>query len=334
MKNNLDKLLLDFLEYCELEKGLSPATSEKYAYRLTRFFNWSKKKQKKDNLKPKDLSEKLIRDFRLYLNRLKSPKTKQSLAKSTQQNFMVTIRAFLKFLAKRDIKAIAAEKISLGKTDSRSLKFLQEEQLRKLLNSPDIRNVKGLRDRVILELLFSTGLRVSELVNLNRDEINIKTREFSIVGKGGRRRVVFLSNSACDWLKKYFKKRIDPWDPLFIRLSSATKSKGPKSREKIKGGIKSHLAKDSGQEFRLSVRSVQRLVKKYANKVGIAVDVTPHVLRHSFATDLLMSGADLRSVQELLGHKNVATTQIYTHITNTRLKEVHKKYHGKQISKN
>ena len=329
---NLEKLLLDFLEYCELEKGLSPATSEKYAYRLQHFFDWSKKKLNKKTLKPKDISEELIRGFRLFLNRYQSKLTKRSLAKSTQVNSMVTIRAFLKFLAKRDIKAVVAEKVSLGKTDSRSLKFLQEKALQKLLNAPDVRNEKGLRDRAILELLFSTGLRVSELVNLNRGEINLKTREFSIVGKGGHRRVVFLSNSACDWLNKYLQRRIDPWDPLFIRLSSATKSKGSKTHEKIKSGVRSHLAKDSGQEFRLSVRSVQRLVKKYANKVGIAVDVTPHVLRHSFATDLLMSGADLRSVQELLGHKNVATTQIYTHITNTRLKEVHQKYHGKRKS--
>ncbi len=328
---NLDKLLLDFLEYCELEKGLSPTTVEKYAYRLHYFFDWSRKKLNKKTLSPKDISEELIRGFRIFLNRYQSKLTKRGLAKSTQVNNMVTIRAFLKFLAERDIRAVAAEKVSLGKADSRSLKFLDAEQLQKLLSAPNTKIEKGLRDRAILEILFSTGLRVSELVSLNVDQINFKISEFSVVGKGGHRRVVFLSDSAKEWLKKYLGARDDSWKPLFIRVSGTTKSKGSKPHEEIKSGIRSHLKNDSGQSFRLSVRQVQRLVKKYANMVGIAVDVTPHVLRHSFATDLLMAGADLRSVQELLGHKNVATTQIYTHITNTRLKEVHQKYHGKRI---
>lgn len=327
MKKNLDKLLLDFLEYCELEKGLSPTTVEKYAYRLHCFFDWSRKKLNKKTLSPKDISEELIRDFRIFLNRYQSKLTKRSLAKSTQVNYMVTIRAFLKFLAERDVKSVAAEKVSLGKADSRSLKFLESEQLQKLLSAPDTKTEKGLRDHAILETLFSTGLRVSELVSLNVDQINFKTSEFSVIGKGGHRRVVFLSDSAKEWLKKYLEARDDSRKPLFIRISGTTKPKGSKSDEKIKSDIKDHLKNDSGQSLRLSVRQVQRLVKKYANTVGIAVDVTPHVLRHSFATDLLTAGADLRSVQELLGHKNVATTQIYTHVTNTRLKQVHQKFH-------
>lgn len=328
---NLDKLLLDFLEYCEIEKGLSPTTAEKYAYRLQRFLDWCKNKLSKKTLNPRDINEELIRDFRLFLNRHQSKLTKRGLAKSTQVNFMVTIRAFLKFLAERDVKSVAAEKVSLGKADSRSLKFLEAEQLQKLLSAPDTKTEKGLRDRAILETLFSTGLRVSELVGLNCDKINFKTSEFSVIGKGGHRRVVFLSESAKDWLKKYLDARDDSWKPLFIRVSGATNSKGSKSDEEIKRDVRSHLKNDSGQSLRLSARQVQRLAKKYANQVGIAVDVTPHVLRHSFATDLLIAGADLRSVQELLGHKNVATTQIYTHVTDARLKEVHQKYHGKHI---
>ncbi|MBM4402534.1 MAG: tyrosine-type recombinase/integrase, partial [Candidatus Cloacimonetes bacterium] len=234
---NLDKLLIDFLECCELEKGLSPTTVEKYAYRLQHFFDWTTKKIKKGKLNPKDLSEDLIRDFRLYLNRYKSKQTKRSLAKSTQSNFIVTIRAFLKFLAERDVKSVPAEKVSLGKAESRSLKFLQSEQLQKLLSAPDAKNEKGIRDRAILETLFSTGLRVSELVNLNRDDINLRTREFSVLGKGNRRRVVFLSDSAAEWLQKHLNKRNDSWKPLFIRVSGTTKSKGGRRDEKLKGDI-------------------------------------------------------------------------------------------------
>lgn len=348
-KNNLDKYLLEFLEYCELEKGLSPTTSEKYEYRLSRFFDWARKKLNKKALTPKDLSEDLIRNFRLYLNRYLSQFSGRELAKSTQVNFMVAIRAFLKFLARRKIKAaVTAEEVDLGKSDARSLKFLDLEQLQKLLSQPKVNTLRGLRDRAILETLFSTGLRVSELIKLNRADINLKTKEFSVIGKGRRRRVVFLSPEACSWLEKYLARRQDAGKPLFIRVPSAKSYKGSKTHEKDLGGISDHLdhlknktekakseiqeelenLEDQGESLKLSVRQVQRLVKKYAKAAGIAIEVTPHVLRHSFATDLLTSGADLRSVQELLGHKNVSTTQIYTHVTNPRLKEVHQKYHG------
>lgn len=350
--NNLDKLLLNFLEYCELEKGLSPTTSEKYEYRLSRFFDWAKKKLNKKALTPKDLSEDLIRNFRLYLNRHLSQFSGRELAKSTQVNFMVAIRAFLKFLARRKIKAaVTAEEVDLGKSDARSLKFLDLEQLQKLLSQPKVNTFRGLRDRAILETLFSTGLRVSELVKLNRADINLKTKEFSVIGKGRRRRVVFLSSEACDWLKKYLARRQDAGKPLFIRVPSARSYKGSKTHEKDLSSISDHLKnktekakienqeelenlENQGESLRLSVRQVQRIAKKYAKQAGIAIEVTPHVLRHSFATDLLSEGADLRSVQELLGHKNVSTTQIYTHVTNPRLKEVHQKYHGRARKEN
>ncbi|MBU0708207.1 tyrosine-type recombinase/integrase [Patescibacteria group bacterium] len=333
---NLRALITDFIEFCELEKGLFPSTSRKYHYRLNRFREWARRETNINELYSLDLTEELIKKFRLYLNRYINPVTKRGLMASTQNHYVVALRSFLKYLARERIECVAPERIELRKSDSRLLKFLQVEQLDELLSQTETTKVHGLRDRAIMELLFSTGLRVSELVGLDREDINLKTQEFSIIGKGGRVRIVFISDRAKNWLQKYLDRRDDEWEPLFIshshpptRRSEAGLSKGSKNADKLKSSIRDHLDDPSGNKFRLSVRSVQRMIKRYSHKAGLPVEVTPHVLRHTFATDLLYSGADLRSVQELLGHKNVSTTQIYTHVTNPRLREVYRKFHGK-----
>ncbi len=215
----------------------------------------------------------------------------------------------LKYLIKRDINVISPDKIDLPKAESRSIKFLERDSVDRLLNMPEISKIEGLRDKAILEVLFSTGLRVSELVGLNRDQINFDRREFGVIGKGRRARVVFLSDTAVEWLNRYLKERSDTSRALFIRYSGKTP--------------------DDVESLRLTARSVQRLVEKYVKKARLPIKITPHGLRHSFATDLLHGGADLRAIQEMLGHKNVSTTQIYTHITNPQLKEIHEKFHRK-----
>lgn len=328
-KNDLPSLIIDFVEYCEIEKGLSPSTAQKYHYRLNYFLNWMGQEFNSKSLKVEDLNENLIRRFRLYLNRYINPRNNNSLKKSTQAHFLVALRSFLRYLAWLGIQTVSPERVEIGRFEAHSLKFLAPEQLIKLLESPDIKTIIGLRDRAILEVLFSTGLRVSELTNLNRDDINFKSQEFSVVGKGNRRRVVFLSDEAKKWLLEYLRIRNDQWKPLFINVSGVKRPKGSKNHEKSEGDIVDTLDKEIGEKFRLSVRSVQRLVKKYTHQAGIAIEVTPHTLRHTFATDLLSSGADLRVVQESLGHKNVSTTQIYTHVTAPQLKEAHRKFHRK-----
>lgn len=335
-QKNLTSLILNFVEFCELEKGLFPSTAKKYHYRLSRFINWLKKEENEEELFVDDLTEEVIKEFRLYLNRYTNPITKRPLMASTQNHYIVALRAFLKYLAREGIKAVPPERVELRRSDSRSVKFLELEQVEDLLSQADISNVRGLRDRALMELLFSTGLRVSELTSLNTEDINLKTQEFSVTGKGGRVRLVFLSDRAKKWLKRYLQRRDDDWKPLFIRHNNTPnqgvktkRSRGSKSHKKSSGSIQDHLDDPSGEKFRLSVRSVQRMIKKCGQLAGLAIDMTPHVFRHSFATDLLTSGADLRSVQELLGHKNVSTTQIYTHVTNPRLREIHRKFHGK-----
>lgn len=285
-----------FLEYCELDRNLSPLTIKMYAYYLRVFADW---------LGEREITEETIREYRLYLSRYVNP-VKGPLAKSTQNYFLIAIRAFLRYLTKKGVKTLAPDQIELGKNRDRQIKFLRREHLDQLLIQPDTSNPIGLRDRTILELLFSTGLRVAELVKLDRDKINLKTREFGIIGKGGRARVVFISERAKDWLARYLTTREDIWKPLFVRYSGK-----------------------QDENMRLTSRSVERMVTKYVHQAKIPVNATPHTLRHSFATDLLTNGADLRSVQEMLGHKNVATTQIYTHVTNAQLREVHEKFHGK-----
>jgi len=308
-KSSLSKLMLDFLDYLEIEKNRSPLTIRNYHHYLKELTSFL---DKKINPSPTlaDLTLENIRDFRKFLAEKKDGRNK-FLRKITQGYYMIALRSFLRWLAKNDYRAISPEKIDLPKSESRVVKFLSTEETERFLAQPSVSKEMGLRDKAILELLFSTGLRVSELVALNRDQINLRSQELGVVGKGGRARVVFISQRAKKWLERYVVARNDHYKPLFIRYSG--KRAGPSA---------------SGELLRLTARSVQRMVEKYRRKAGLAVKVTPHVLRHSFATDLLTQGADLRSVQELLGHKNVATTQIYTHVTNKRLREIHKKFHS------
>ena len=315
---DLKKAIDRFLEYCELDLNLSQKTVRMYAYYLEFFNNWviekSNFKEQKSSVQVQDIDDEVIRSFRLYLSRDYFNPFKGELKRQTQNYFLVALRSFFRFLVKKNYDVLSPEQIELGKTRDRTIKFLSPEDIKKLLQTPNTQREKGLRDRasrLMISLLYACGLRVSELVSLNKDQVNIKEGEFSVIGKGGKARVVFLSDASVHWLQKYLESRNDPYKALFIRYS------GPKP----KGSV-------SDEQYRLSARSVERLVDKHRKKAGITVRIGPHVLRHSFATDLLQHGADLRSVQEMLGHKNISTTQIYTHVTNLRLKEVHKKYHS------
>ncbi len=309
-EKTVKELITDFLEYCEIDRNLSPLTVRMYGYYLGTFLDWLGPEKGQALVVPK-MTPEMVRDYRIYLSRKENP-YKGPLSRSTQNYFLIALRAFLRYLAKENIKAMPADQIELGKNRDRAIKFLDKDQLERLLIAPDTSKLLGIRDRTILELLFSTGLRVSELVKLNFDQVNLERREFGVIGKGGKARVVFLSDRAAAWLKTYFTTRPgSEVKPLFIHLSG-----------------KNDLT-NNGEKMRLTARSVERLVEKYVRLAKLPVEATPHTLRHSFATDLLTNGADLRSVQEMLGHKNVATTQIYTHVTNRQLREVHEKYHGK-----
>lgn len=308
---DINEAVLRFLEYCELDKNLSLKTVRMYGYYLNFFKNWLLQSQKTKNFLVEKIDENTVRHFRLYLSHQYKNPYKGSLKRQTQNYFLVAIRSFFRYLIRQKYAVLSPEVIELGKNRDRNIKFLQPEELTKLFRTVDLKNKSGLRDRAILEVLFSTGLRVSELVSLNRSEINIESGEFGVIGKGGKARVVFLSKRAKDWLQRYLKVRDDPYQPLFIRYS------GPKGKEGL-----------TNEGLRLSTRSVERMIEKYRKKAGLLFRIGPHILRHSFATDLLEHGADLRSVQEMLGHKNISTTQIYTHVTNVRLKEIHEKFHS------
>lgn len=317
---DLHALLQDFLEYLELERNVSKLTIRNYKHYMKRFLAFlgansptpPRVGSPRVEAGPASITPEKIHEYRLFLSRYTDP-AGISLKRVTQNYHLIALRSFLKFLIKRGIKVISPETIELGKAESHSIKFLERDAVERLLNMPEISSPEGFRDKAILELLFSTGLRVSELVGLNRDQINLERKEFGIIGKGRRARVVFLSDTAAEWLGRYLKSRQDDWKPMFIRYSGKT----PDADDK------------TGESRRLSARSVQRSVEKYVKKARLPVKITPHGLRHSFATDLLHSGADLRAIQELLGHKNVSTTQIYTHITNPQLREIHAKFHRK-----
>lgn len=304
---SLSQHIDDYLEYMEVERNCSKLTIRDYRHYLRIFENWSAIHMKDKSVT--DLNLTYIRKYRVFLSN-KVDQQGIPLKKVTQNYYVIALRSFLRYLIKNDIKTLEPSKIDLPKTESRSLKFLEREQVERLVTSVDTSKEEGLRDRAILELLFSTGLRVSELVKLNHDQLNLDRREFGVIGKGGKSRIVFISDRAADFIHLYLEARHDEYKPLFIRYSR---------------GINED---DHGEKMRLTARSVERIVKKYVRLARLPVDATVHTLRHSFATDLLTNGADIRSVQEMLGHKNIATTQIYTHITNKQLREVHKSFHS------
>ncbi len=299
----------EFLEHLEIEKGCSPLTIRNYKHYLLRFANWLRKSNIRMRLE--DINPEIVRQFRVYLSRLPGFKGQSVMSRKTQGYHVIALRSMLRWLTKNDYKVMSADKLDLPKVPERQVKFLNGEQVERLLNAPSLSDINGKRDKAILELLYSTGLRVSELTKLNRDNVDLDRREFGVVGKGGKARVVFLSTRAAEWIDKYLKERRDHYKPLFIRH---TGSIDPVTTD---------------EDVRLSIRSVQRMIKKYVKKIHLAVDATPHVLRHSFATDLLIAGADIRSVQEMLGHKNIQTTQVYTHVTHKHLKDVYDAFHGK-----
>ena len=298
------KVKTDYLEYLEIEQNRSQKTIANYDHYLTRLIDFA------GEIKISEIDPELVRKWRLWLNRL-GTNTSDELQKSTQNYHLIALRSFLKYCAKRDIPALTADKIEPARTVRKQVTFLNEDELDRLFAQPDISKLSGIRDRAILELLFSSGLRVSELVGLDKDHINLKRREFMVRGKGQKDRPIFISPVAAKWLSHYIEKREDNVKPLFVRYS---------------GSKKVDL---SGNFHRLTARSVQRLVARYALLAGITKHVSPHTLRHSFATDLIMNGGDLRAVQAMLGHSNIATTQIYTHVTDPHLRAIHEKFHRK-----
>lgn len=303
----LPQLVDQFLEYLEIEKNASKLTIRDYRHYLDTFVKWYSSTLPEKTIA--DLKLDTVRKYRVFLAN-KTDEHGQTMKKVTQNYYVIALRSFLRYLIKNDINTLEPSKIDLPKTESRSLKFLEREQIERLVTMPDTSKIDGVRDRTIMELLFSTGLRVSELVSLNHEQINLERREFGVIGKGRKSRIVFVSERAAEWIARYMAMRKDSYKPLFIRYSG------------------SELEEDGGEKMRLTARSVERIVKKYVRQARLPVDATVHTLRHSFATDLLTNGADLRSVQEMLGHKNIATTQIYTHITNKQLRDVHKNFHS------
>ncbi len=299
--------ILDFIEHLEVEGGHMPRTAENYEFYLNRFVEFA------GDITPNQITQEVLRKYRLWLNRYRS-ESGENLAMITQSYHLIALRGFLKYFSRRDIPSLAPDKIELPKVHRKQVTFLHYDEVTRLLEQVDTNEESGLRDRAILELLFSSGLRVSELVNLNRDHINTKRREFMVRGKGQKDRPVFISQSASDWVEQYLAVRQDTLAPLFISYSK-------------------NVTPDTSGDFRrLSARSIQRMISKYARLAGITKHVSPHTMRHSFATDLLMNGADLRSVQSMLGHSNIATTQIYTHVTDAHLKDVYEKFHSESGS--
>lgn len=306
----LKELKREFLEYLEIEKGRSILTVRNYDHYLTRFLEYAKVDD------PKDVSETQVREYRLWLNRqagTKVGRNVETLKRKTQNYYLIALRAFLKYLRKRGIESLNPERIELAKVPERSLDLISSAELTRLIEAPDSNTLSGLRDRAILELLFSTGLRVSELCALSQEDVDLTRDEFSVRGKGDKVRVVFLSDTAKDAIRAYLKERKDFDDAMFIQYGKNAKHNDEKNID-----------------LRLTPRSVQRIIKRYATISGITRKVTPHKLRHCFATDLLSNGADLRSVQALLGHANIATTQIYTHVTDAHLRDIHKRFHDKK----
>lgn len=299
----MSELILDYIEHLEVEGGRSAKTAENYRLYLERFVEFT------EDTKVGDITSEMIRKYRLWLNRYKN-NADDDLATITQSYHLIALRGFLGYLSQRDIESLAPNKIVLPKVNRKQVTFLHYDEVERLISGIDITSESGLRDRAIVELLFSSGLRVSELINLNRDHVNTKRREFMVRGKGQKDRPIFISEAAAGWVDHYLDVRDDTLVPLFISYS---KNVEPST---------------SGDFRRLTARSVQRMVSKYARLAGITKHVSPHTMRHSFATDLLMNGADIRSVQSMLGHSNISTTQVYTHVTDEHLREVYEKFHS------
>ena len=305
------ELINDFLEHLEIEAGRSKKTIDNYRLYLERFASIAEEITGKDILKPADIDKELLRKYRLRLNRYGSEMGGDDLKVITQAYHLIALRGFLKYLARRDIKSLDPSLVDLPRVIRKQVTFLHFDEVEDMLEQIDLSTESGLRDRAIIELLYSGGLRVSELVGLNRDSINLERREFMVRGKGSKDRPIFISKSAAERVQDYLDARTDSLPALFLNNSRNTQA-----------------ANTSGDYRRMTARSVERIVEKYARLAGITKHVSPHTLRHSFATDLLMNGADLRSVQSMLGHADISTTQIYTHVTDAHLKEVHEKFHS------
>ncbi|NMC51487.1 tyrosine-type recombinase/integrase [Candidatus Kuenenbacteria bacterium] len=306
----INQHIIDFLEYCEVEKGLSNKSQENYKMFLNKFSSFLHSKGL-DILKPHELTSDHIWTYKLFLARSRGSRDGETLKKSTQHYYLIALRGLLNYFADRDIQSLPSEKIKLPKdaVKDQKIKFLNIEQIKKLLETPDTSTLQGLRDRAIMEVLFSTGLRVTELMSLNVSQFNLKLTdmELSVIGKGNKTRTVYISERSFEWIKKYLNQRKDNDPALFINFRPT---------------------KDITESRRLTVRSIERIIKHYTKLSGLPIFTSPHTLRHSYATDLLSQGVDLRAIQEMLGHSSITTTQVYTHVTNKRLKDIHKKYHS------
>lgn len=298
----VSELILDYIEHLEVEGGRSSKTAENYTLYLERFAQFS------NDITVGKITTEVVRKYRLWLNRYKNDNG-DPLSTITQSYHLIALRGFLGYLSKRDIASLSPDKIELPKVNRKQVTFLHYDEITRMLEAIPLDSEVGLRDRAIIELLFSSGLRVSELVGLNRDHVNTKRREFMVRGKGQKDRPVFIGASTAEHVQEYLKTRFDNLPPLFLSYS------------------RNNTSSMSGDYRRLSARSIQRIISRYARLAGITKHVSPHTMRHSFATDLLMNGADLRSVQSMLGHSNISTTQVYTHVTDEHLREVHEKFH-------
>ncbi|MFH2085817.1 MAG: tyrosine-type recombinase/integrase [bacterium] len=306
----LSACIEEYLEYLTIERQVSPFTIRNYKFFLYKFAAWLKKFYPEKDLC--EVTSRMLKTYRVYLAQTKDSKG-EYLAPVTQGYYVIALRSMLRYLIRQDYEVVSPERLELPKGKEHSIKFLDFSHVEAMIERADTANIRGLRDRVLMETLFSTGLRVSELVALNKNTINLESREFGVMGKGKKIRVVFLSDRAASWIDRYLRERNDHYQPVFIRHSGAKPAiDDPKAGEKL----------------RLTTRSVQRIILKYGRLAHLPFTITPHVMRHSFATDLISHGAGLREVQEMLGHKNIATTQIYTHVTNPQLKTVHEKYHS------
>lgn len=301
----LNDYIDQFLTHAEVEKNQSKKTIENYAHYLKRFSDWA------GNIEVKKINLTLVQKYRLYLNRVED-QFGQTLSAKTQAYHVIALRAFLKWLARQDVDSLVAEKVELPKVPKRSVEFLTSEEVQILFDILDLSKIQGLRDRAIYETLYSSGLRVSEIVSLNRDQVDLERKEFTVRGKGNKPRLIFLTDRSAEWISKYLKRRSDNFKPLFI-------SHGPRTKKEDEIG--------SGEHRRLTASSIQKSIQKNSRLAGLAKKVTPHTLRHSFATTLLNNGADLRAIQEMLGHSSITTTEVYTHVSNARLKEIHSNCH-------